>query len=179
MIKIKFKFKLKMECKMQKIEHLFLVSGESKEEAISKVKHFLKSYELVRYDQFEIKDVLNGIYEGFLKNLEEALQKNQQILEGFIKELIEAGFAKTENFKNLPQGYLSKLFHTIAHFLDGFFGIDSYFYNLVEDSHFLSFSIQEDLKKQPEKYFLILVYGYTLEPLQKFEWLNPQRFLRF
>lgn len=164
---------------MQKVEHLFLVSGESKEEAISKVKHFFKSYELVRYDQFEIKDVLSGLHEEFFENLEGALHKNQQILEGFIKELIEAGFVKTENFKNLPQGYLSKLFHTIAHFLDGFFGIDSYFYNLVEDSHFLSFSTREDLKKQPEKYFLILIYGYTLEPSPKFEWLNPQRLLKF
>lgn len=164
---------------MQKVEHLFLVSGKSEGEVISKVKHFLNSYELVRYDKFEIKEVLNGISEVFFKRLEIALQKNRQILENFIEELKSEGYEITERFKTLPQGYLSKVFHSLAHFLDGFFGIDSYFYNLIEDSHFLSPLLEKKLKEHPEEYFLILVEGYIFESLRRFEWLNPQKFLKF
>ena len=49
------------------------------------------------------------------------------------------------------------MLHVITHLLDGFFGIDSYFYNLVEDSHWVSEELRATIKTSPSRYWLIAV----------------------
>ncbi len=52
----------------------------------------------------------------------------------------------------MPQGYKSKMLHVITHFLDGFFGIDTFFYNLEEDSHWVSEELQKKIAEAPTYY---------------------------
>ena len=65
-------------------------------------------------------------------------------------ELIKAKIYRAEDFHNIKQGYLSKTLHILSHFLDGFIGIDSYFYNLIDDSHWLPSSNRPGHTKEPE-----------------------------
>lgn len=109
--------------------------------------------------------------------MEQALRKKRDILENFIKELSEEGYTLLSELKELPQGYLSKVFHLIAHFLDGFFGIDSYFYNLLEDSHWISQPLLKKIKKEPQRFYLIEVIAFLEKPISMFEILTPKRFL--
>jgi len=39
--------------------------------------------------------------------------------------------------------------------LDGFIGIDSVFYNLAEDSHWLSAPLRKTIEQHPEHYWLV------------------------
>jgi hypothetical protein len=57
----------------------------------------------------------------------------------------------------LPQGFRTKMLHVITHFLDGFFGIDTYFYNLEEDSHWVSEQARRRIREAPSDYRLLSV----------------------
>ena len=50
----------------------------------------------------------------------------------------------------------------MAHLLDGFFGIDSQFYNLPEDSHWLGESLRKQIETGPAEFWLVRVAA-TLE----------------
>jgi len=165
---------------MQEIIHLFLVRGRGAQKAVKLVKNFLEKYELIRYDFFNIEeaDTLRADSEEFWEKLNFGLEKNKETLLNFLDELKNEGFSKIEDILDVPQGYLSKVFHIIAHLVDGFFGIDSTFYNLIEDSHFLSKSLEREIKENPEKFYLVKVKAYIKEPLYKFELLSPRSFLK-
>src|SRR4030043_54062 len=60
-----------------------------------------------------------------------------------------------KDLQELPQGYKSKILHVITHLLDGFFGIDTYFYNLEEDSHWVSEELKEKIKTNPPIFWLL------------------------
>ena len=77
------------------------------------------------------------------------------ILQNLIKELQGEKVTAIEDLNALPQGYKTKLLHIITHFLDGFFGIDTYFYNLVEDSHWVSPEMQAAIAENPSDYWLL------------------------
>ena len=149
-------------------EHIFLVEADSHEQALSQVVKFLSSYQLVRYDRFEVKreEIISVHDERFWEVLEKGLQKNYEILQGFIGELKSEGYQSVDDLRSLPQGYLSKLVHLIAHFVDGFFSVDSYFYNLIEDSHFLSLYLKRRMLRVRQNFYLIPAVGY-------FEKKNP------
>jgi hypothetical protein len=57
----------------------------------------------------------------------------------------------------LKQGYATKILHTLTHLLDGFIGIDSAFYNLVEDSHWVSGELAEAIRVAGAEYWLVPV----------------------
>jgi hypothetical protein len=162
-------------------EHIFLVEAESPEQALSQVVKFLSSYQLVRYDRFEVKreEIISVHDERFWEVLEKGLQKNYEILQGFIGELKSEGYQLVDDLRSLPQGYLSKLVHLIAHFVDGFFSVDSYFYNLIEDSHFLSPYLKRRILIGRQNFYLIPAIGYFAEKIHPFEMLSPRKFLKY
>ena len=75
----------------------------------------------------------------------------------------------------MGQGYESKVLHIITHLVDGFFGADTVFYNLEEDSHWLSDKLTDKIKEQPEKFWLLKIECSTiddtdrLDQIRKFE----------
>lgn len=161
--------------------HFFLIEAQGLDEAIEKVKSFLDKYELVRYDNYFIEEPhsFSARDKIFWDTLEIALSKNYEVLRNYISELKREGSIRDlEEMEKIPQGYLSKIFHIIAHLVDGFFGIDSYFYNLVEDSHWISSPLKKRVAKNPEKYFLIKVVASLQEPVYRFEYLTPKMFLK-
>jgi hypothetical protein len=162
-------------------EHIFLVEAESPEQALSQVVKFLSSYQLVRYDRFEVKreEIISVQDERFWEVLEKGLQKNYEILQGFIGELKSEGYQLVDDLRSLPQGYLSKLVHLIAHFVDGFFSIDSYFYNLIEDSHFLSPYFKRRMLRGRQNFYLIPAIGYFEEKIHPFEMFSPRKFFKY
>jgi len=162
-------------------EHIFLVEAESPEQALSQVVKFLSSYQLVRYDRFEVKreKIISVQDERFWEVLEKGLQKNYEILQGFIGELKSEGYQLVDDLRSLPQGYLSKLVHLIAHFVDGFFSVDSYFYNLIEDSHFLSPYLKRRMLRGTQNFYLIPAIGYFAEKIHPFEMFSPREFFKY
>jgi hypothetical protein len=88
---------------------------------------------------------------------------NRTFAGNLIVELEETGITSLKELKDLPQGYPSKVLHTLVHILDGFIGADSAFYNLLEDSHWLSAKLQETIKENPEAYWLVPVLPGKLQ----------------
>ena len=162
-------------------EHIFLVEAESPEQALSQVVKFFSSYQLVRYDRFEVKreEIISVQDERFWEVLEKGLQKNYEILQNFIGELKSEGYQLVDDLRSLPQGYLSKLVHLIAHFIDGFFSVDSYFYNLIEDSHFLSPYLKRRMLIGRQNFYLIPAIGYFAEKIHPFEMFSPRKFFKY
>lgn len=158
---------------MKVFEHWILVKADSKEKAKTHIKSFLDKYELLYYDKIEFSKTLRGDDVKFFDTLFSLMKINKNIIKSFINDLEEEGYKTLRDLKDLPQGYLSKILHTLTHLLDGFMGIDSYFYNLIEDSHFVSKKEIHAIQREPEKYYLVKIKGYSevSEPL--FEWLKP------
>ena len=99
------------------------------------------------------------------------------IVHNFLDSLKDEGFSTLEDLHGLEQGYASKIFHTIAHLLDGFIGIDSHFYNLEEDSHGISPDLEQKILAAPDNYWILRVKGRIasanedpLHALRTFEW---------
>ena len=162
-------------------EHIFLVEAEDIEQSLSQVVKFLSTYQLVRYDRFEVKreNIIPIYNERFWDVLEGALEKNYEILHRFIEDLKSEGYQLIDDLRTLPQGYLSKLVHLIAHFVDGFFSVDSYFYNLIEDSHFISPQLRMLMLKRKQNFYLIPAKGYFTEEIHPFEMLSPRKFFKY
>ncbi len=161
----------------QGFNHLFLSRGENKEEALKVVTSFLEKYQLIHYDRYSVDEIIQACEEEFFKELSYGLEKNKRILENFINEVQKEGFSALSDLLALPQGYLSKILHLIAHLIDGFFGIDSYFFNLLEDSHWVSQPLFEKIKREPDKFYLIKITGFLEKPVYMFEILSPKKFL--
>ncbi len=150
------------------VEHLFLVGAQDQKSAVSRVKNFLSRYQLVAYEKVEIlPEVYQPDTPTFWERLKEGIARNRAFLEEGLKTLYNEGFKKVLELKDLPQGYLSKELHVVVHFLDGFFGVDSSFYNLEEDSHWVSRHLQQTLRNNPKEFWLIKVRASSLteEPL--------------
>jgi hypothetical protein len=152
---------------MKKIaHHLMLVTGESHKSCRKQVKNYFARTELVRYDRIEIDDkaCLAGSHQNFARCLDEAIAKNKNILEGLIKDLENTGVKTTGDLLKLKQGYPSKVLHIATHFLDGFIGIDSSFYNLIDDSHWLPERTRQAIAEAPDDFWLIQVDGFSETP---------------
>jgi hypothetical protein len=146
--------------------HHMLVAGNSYESCRKQVMDFLNRTQLVCYDLISIdeREVKSGTHPDFEACTAEAVQKNRHILEGLIKDLENTGVRKTSDLLNLQQGYPSKVLHITAHFLDGFIGIDSIFYNLIDDSHWLPEPTRQAILAQPDGYWLIPVDCFSDTP---------------
>ena len=109
--------------------------------------------------------------------LKENLLANRKVVAELLQNLKEEGFADVDDLKGVEKGYVSKIFHTIAHLLDGFIGIDSRFYNLEEDSHGVSRDLKRKIHISPQNYWILSVKARIasgnedpLDALRTFEW---------
>ena len=145
--------------------HMVLSEGESPETCRTQVINYFERTSLVHYDTIVIdEDILCGSDPTFGQQLDLGLKRNRQTLDKFIEELGATGFEKRDDLMGLNQGYQSKILHIIAHFVDGFIGIDSVFYNLVDDSHWLSAATKKQIDREPERFNLLFLKCYSMTP---------------
>jgi hypothetical protein len=141
--------------------HEILVKGKDLETCKSRVLRFFRDYQLVRYSSVTIleDESIPASDPGFGKRLEGAERENRRILHELVEELQGEGIALLNDLENMPQGYRTKMLHVITHLLDGFFGIDSYFYNLEEDSHRVSDELKRKIAGSLANYWLLPLEG--------------------
>lgn len=141
------------------IKHIFLTKAANQKEAVHKVRRFLEQTELIRYEATTIQDasILSGDNPAFWPEVDQGIADNRAFAKSLIVELEETGVSRLAELKDLPEGYPSKLLHTLAHILDGFIGVDSAFYNLLEDSHWLSAQLRRAINTKPGHYWLVPV----------------------
>jgi len=89
--------------------------------------------------------------------VDSGLEKNRESVISLIDELQTSGYSQLLDLADMKQGYESKILHILVHFLDGFIGIDSSFYNLIEDSHQISDSLHLRIKQNPQNYWLFRI----------------------
>ncbi len=140
-----------------KVYHEILIGGGDFDLASSRLLHFFSLYQLVRYDAVQVmkENSLKATDHLFWERIELGVARNRTILEGLISELGKENFVTLAELKNIPPGYSSKMLHTIAHVIDGFFGVDSFFYNLEEDSHWVSPPCRSRVSSAPSSYWLL------------------------
>lgn len=147
---------------MQHISHhRFLVEAPDLEKARSKVNRFLNSTSLIKYSVVRFNDSLSfsAEDESFWEELDKGIAENRGAVTGFCEELGSQGYKTIDDLRSMPQGFESKILHTLVHFLDGFIGVDSLLYNLVEDSHWVSPDLRQAIKQKPDQYCLIYLDG--------------------
>jgi hypothetical protein len=146
------------------VAHTILVMGPDLAKSSAHVLRFLDHTSLVQYDAVRVvtAESCSAADPPFWPGLEQGLADNRQVLQKLIGELQAAGINDFNDLSAMPQGFQSKIFHTMAHLLDGFFGIDSRFYNLQEDSHWLGASLRKQIEAAPKNFWLITVVA-TLE----------------
>lgn len=146
------------------VTHDFLVSGPDAESCKKRILRFFDKTLLVRYDNihFEKRKPLSAEKLLFWTRVNEGIAANRRVIQELVGELKESGFETADDLPMLPQGYQSKTLHTITHILDGFIGIDSRFYNLEEDSHWLSEPLREKIEANPAAFWLITVQANSL-----------------
>lgn len=142
----------------------FLVEVDSYTKGCKRVVHFLEETALVSYDQVEFNVDLScsALDQNFWELVDSGLDKNRQSVRGLIDELQKSGYSQLLDLTKMKQGYESKIFHILAHLLDGFVGMDSSFYNLVEDSHLISDSLHQKIKQDPGNYWTIQINAESL-----------------
>jgi hypothetical protein len=152
------------------VDHDMLVSGPDLATCERHARLFFAKSQLVHYDSVEIdrQHSANGTDPRFDELLRGAIVENRRILRDLLAKLQDEGCATLEDVLELPQGFKSKLLHTISHLLDGFFGIDSRFFDIDEMSHWLTEERQRLLAEHPEQCWLLrvkaqLVYGQGFE----------------
>ena len=152
---------------MQKISrHTLLVIGDSYDHCLDQVVRFFNQTTLVTYDHIEPirQRCICGSDKDFTTSLQQALQENNRIVAKLIQDLEACGSRHIDDLFHITQGYQSKTLHILSHFLDGFVGIDSYFYNLLEDSHRVSAHLTDDIQQNPAKYWLIHIDCFSTTP---------------
>lgn len=147
-------------------QHKILVSGDSFAACSDQVRKFFDLTSLVIYDCIQVVDELSfpGTAREFQQMVDEAVRQNRKTLESLVRELENTGNRSVSDFLRLSQGYPSKVLHIIAHLLDGFVGIDSYFYNLADDSHWLPAETAAAITNSPARYWLIHIDCYSATP---------------
>lgn len=141
------------------VSHDILVAGPSLDVGAQKVARFFLHYELVRYDDIRVvrDKCLAATEADFPLRIEAGVAANRRIVAEVIDALRQEGVNSWEELQHMSQGYGSKMLHTLAHVLDGFFGIDTIFYNLPEDSHWISAQLQQEILASPANYWLVAV----------------------
>jgi len=152
------------------IEHNLLVSGPDMRTCSRHVLSFFDKSQLVHYDSVEIdpEHSARGSDPRFEELLNKAINTNKEILEELLAKIKDEGCSELDDILNLPQGFQSKMLHTISHLLDGFFGVDSRFFDIDEISHWITENRQNEMNTNPEQCWLIRVkaksvYGQGFE----------------
>ncbi|MCK5228376.1 MAG: hypothetical protein KAK02_09225 [Desulfobulbaceae bacterium] len=146
--------------------HNILVAGPDFESCRNHVLQFFEKTQLLQYDNVTIDPdrSLQGTDPGFWLRIEEGLAAIQDLVKAQLEELKEAGCTSLDDLLHLEYGYPSKVLHIMTHLLDGFIGIDSVFYNLIEDSHDLSDTLQKKILQDLSLYWLLHVRGSAASP---------------
>ena len=149
------------------ITHKILAMEPDFEKSCGHVLRFLDRTSLVQYDAVRVvaDHSCSATDPRFWPSLEQGLADNHKVLKQLTGELRAAGTKEFSDLLTMPQGFQSKIFHTMAHLLDGFFSIDSQFYNLPEDSHWVGDSLRKQIEADPEDFWLITVKA-SLESLK-------------
>lgn len=139
--------------------HEIFVKGFDFESAKKRVLIFFERYQLVRYSNIHILEssAISATDRNFHERLQAAISKNRQIIYELSEEIKSENISTLDDIIALPQGYKTKMLHVITHFMDGFFGIDTYFYNLEEDSHWVSEKMLEKIKNNPSNYWILSI----------------------
>jgi hypothetical protein len=139
--------------------HLFLATGTSLLQARRQATSFMDTTRLVIYQSISINDeeINPGTHAHFWSEIESGIAANHLFCSTLLNELQDTGMKRLEDLLTIQPGYPSKLLHILTHMLDGFFGTDSVFYNLVEDSHWLSEPLRATIQQNPENYWLVPV----------------------
>ena len=146
------------------VTHKILTMEPDLARSAAHVLRFLDRTPLVQYDAMRVvaAESCSGADPRFWPSLEQGLAANREVLAKLTGELQAAGTKEFSDLLAMPQGFQSKIFHTMAHLLDGFFGIDSRFYNLPEDSHWLGERLRKQIETGPAEFWLVRVKA-TLE----------------
>lgn len=153
--------------------HLFLATGNNRTQARGQAAHFMNTTQLVTYQSITIKDeeIVPATNKHFWTEIEEGIAANRAFCSTLLQELQETGLKEVEDLLTIQPGYPSKLLHILTHMLDGFIGTDSVFYNLIEDSHWLSETLRATIQQNPDNYWLVpLWHGPVTSTL-----LHPQK----
>ena len=139
--------------------HEILTKDQDFEFSKKRVLRFFQKYHLVSYSHVHVFDneSLPASSHDFESRLQKALLKNRQLLNTLLNDLLSEGYTTIQDLQTIPQGHRTKIFHVITHLLDGFFGLDTHFYNLEEDSHWVSDAFWEKIKTNPSQYWLLAV----------------------
>jgi hypothetical protein len=139
--------------------HEILTKGPDFEFSQKRVLRFFQKYHLVSYSHVYVIDSesLPASSHDFEGRLQKALLINRQLLHNLLNELQSEGYTTIQDLQTMPQGHRTKIFHVITHLLDGFFGLDTHFYNLEEDSHWVSEALWDKIKANPSQYWLLSV----------------------
>jgi hypothetical protein len=137
--------------------HEILVRGADFQACNERVLDFFQKYQLVRYSQITIVEnkSLSASTPEFEDRLHQAIFENRRIVHELTEELQREGIRTLNDIENIPQGYRTKMLHVITHLVDGFFGIDTYFYNLEEDSHWVTDAFRGKMVFAPSHYWLL------------------------
>lgn len=146
--------------------HKVLVAGESFDHCSIQVNRFFDLTSLVIYDCIEIPEeqASSGVDSDFFRKIRAAEKRNHLMVCELVADLKKSGIQSISDMHKIEQGYVSKTLHVLSHFLDGFIGIDSYFYNLLDDSHWLPDSTANLIKQNPGQYWLLHLDCYSLTP---------------
>ena len=152
------------------VEHDILTSGPDQATCEQHVRLFFEKSQLVHYDSIEIDRTkcVNASAPEFEQLIAQGVTSNRQVLSNLLEKLNREGCEHLNDILTLPQGFQSKVLHTMSHLLDGFFGIDSKFYDIEEVSHWITDSRRKQIAESPETCWLIrvkaqLVYGQGFE----------------
>ena len=161
------------------ISHDILLEAPDFDSCHKRVSRFFETTMLIRYDEIRISrnESSCGADSDFRARIKAGLAANHQALEKLFICLRDEGLSALEDLKGIEKGYVSKTLHTIAHLLDGFIGIDSFFYNLEEDSHTITPDMSRKIEASPDSYWIVRVNGTIssadekpFEALRTFEW---------
>ncbi len=143
--------------------HSFLVKAGDMDSAWNKIKAFLEDYQLIHYHEVNLLADISKSSEDhdFPAAVSAAVENNRKFLQDSVDFLKAEGYLTLDDIKKLPQGYLSKELHQIVHFLDGFFGIDSRFYNLAEHSHWISAWLGRKIERGTSGFWLLEIKALT------------------
>lgn len=149
-------------------QHKVLLAGESFEHCCNQLHRFFDLTTLVIYDCIEVRKEhsFSGIDAEFFTQLATAENRNRKIIADLITELEKSGLQKITDLQHIAQGYVSKTLHILSHFLDGFIGIDSYFYNILDDSHWLPPQTLRTIHDKPGHYWLLHIDCYSATPAE-------------
>ena len=138
-------------------QHKILLYGSSFDHCRKQVQRFFDRTTLVIYDTIQVVEEksFSGLADLFWQEMSQAEEKNRTLARKLIKELKKNGYQSIDSLQNTHQGYESKLLHILSHMLDGYIGIDSCFYNLIDDSHWLPKKTATAIRENRQKYWLL------------------------